>query len=643
MEALFYDHTVTSTATRQADLRQAMHAFLTDATSRSAVQLIALFVHIPVPSTVTAVSHSVSGSRSTISTAASYEGAAVAAWDAATGEAGAAASPSPPAASRRCRTAQKLAWCAWEAERRLRQAAEDAAEINMWIAHGDFSASLKAGGGLTRPSVYSAFVVTVAFLAPHTRDDLVVYESWQRCAEACTEVHAAGMARGSVSRATRMLSPLSRASLIALSLGASSLLLSWAERPARCQLDSLLLPHQSLLMDLSWWVETASGRAGAASVATAGSRVSNSALRDIFISDVQPSLELPKGDSRCAIWVSYAALLASLRPPVLEIAAGAKGEGVSVSGRAAGNASLGRRGWSAVCGDVTGVDEQALTATYTLIRHLLSSLNASRAGAVGRTQFLRVLLSYGGPASALRRQLVHTSSRTAHGPMLADAALLRTRSLVDVHALFSVLAGQDTVNLYSEAAAFVRTARRRASAGQTSQQRHRLIALQSTHLNVTLPTPSTACDTDHEASARDAAGVCGNAFVERGARALARKLRIWESKRLGKGGTQGVRVRPRDKTAKRAMTRAHADANAADAERVLTRAVERAGRAAASRKAGKKRRAEPLAVGGGCPSASATRALLPPQKQRKKDTAAVSSAPPSDTALKWSEDVDGSG
>ncbi|KAG5464048.1 hypothetical protein LSCM1_00228 [Leishmania martiniquensis] len=636
MEALFYDHTTTSQAARQADLRQAMQAFLADAASRSAVQLVGLSVHIPVPSAVTAAAHSVSGSRTARGTSASHEDIAVAARGAVADKEHAAAVPPPPATSRRCRTAQKLAWCAWEADRRLRQAAEDAAEINMWIAHGDLSAPLKAGGGRTRSSVGSPVLVPVAFLAPCTRDDLVVYESWQRCAEACIEVPTADVSRGPVSRATRMLSPLRCAGLIALSLGAPSLLLSWAERSARCHLENLLLPHQSLLMDLSWWVEATSERA-------AGSRVSSAVLRDLFISDVQPSLKLPKGDSRCAVWISYAALLASLHPSLPNSGDGARMKDVSMSERGKGNVSPGRREWGTACGSIAGVDEQAFTTTYTLIRQLLSSLNASRSGAVGRTQLLRVVLSYGGHCSALQRRLVHTCSRTACGPMRADAALLHTRSLVDVHALFGVLAGQDTVHMYNEAAAFVRTARRRASAGQAVQQRHRLIALQSAQVKVTLPTPSTACGTDSEALASDAASVCSNAFVERGARALARKLRRWENKRLGKTGSQGARAHSHVKATKRAMARVQAKACAADSESVLSRAVERAGGAATRGKAGKKRRAELLALGEGCPSADTVEGLSPRRKQRKTGTATLSSTPPIDTALKWSEDVTGSG
>ncbi|CBZ26071.1 conserved hypothetical protein [Leishmania mexicana MHOM/GT/2001/U1103] len=619
MEALFYDHTVTSTATRQADLRQALQAFLADSASRSAIQLIALFVHIPVPSTVAVAAH------------------------AATGKATSAASPSPPAASHRSRVAKKLAWCAWEADRRLCQAGEDASEMNKWVTHDDFSASRKAGAGIARSSFSSAFVVTVAFLAPHTRDDLVVYESWQRCAEMCSEASAAGVARGSASRTTRMLSPLRHASLIALSLGAPSLLLSWAERPTRCHLDSILLPHQSLLVDLSWWVATASGSADAVSDPAAGSRVSNSALRDIFISDVQRSLKLPKGDSRCAVWISYATLLASLHPQVIGRGDGADGDGVNMDMRVAGSASRWKRGRNSLYGEVSGVDEQAFMMTYGQIRHLLSSLNASRAGAVGRTQFLRVVLSYGGPSSALRRQLVHTCSRTKHGVTAVDAALLCTRSLVDVHALFGVLAGQDTVNVYSEAAAFVRTARRRASAGQASQQRHQRIAVQSARVEMSSSPSSGPPGTEHEVADRGAGNLCHNAFVERGARALARRLRLWERKRLGKRGQRGVPVRPRDKAAKRPMKRAHAETSGADSERVLVHAVERASRAAVSPKTGNKRRAEPLASGDGRPSASATIALLPPQKQRRTDAATVSPAPTTDTALSWSEDVAGSG
>ncbi|CAJ1993594.1 hypothetical protein conserved [Leishmania donovani] len=643
MEALFYDHAVTSTATRQADLRQALQAFLTDAASRSAVQLIALFVRIPVPSIVAVAAHTASGSRTSSRTSSSREGGSVAARHAATGKAASAASPSPPAPSRRSRNAARLAWCAWEADRRLRQAAEDASEMNKWLAHDDFSASRKAGAGITRSSFRDAFVVAVAFLAPHTRDDLVVYESWQRCAEMCAESSAAGVASGSASRTTRMLSPLRHARLVALSLGAPSLLLSWAERPTRCHLDSLLLPHQSLLVDLSWWLATASGSAGAVSDAAAGSRVSNSVLRDIFISDVQRSLKLPKGDSRCAVWISYATLLASLHPQVMGSGDGADGDGVSMDMRVAGSASRRKRGRNTLCGEVSGVDEQAFMMTYARVRQLLSSLNASQAGAVGRTQFLRVVLSYGGPSSALRRQLVHTCSRTEHGVTAVDAALLRTRSLVDVHALFGVLAGRDTVNVYSEAAAFVRTARRRASAGQTSQQRHQRIAVQSARVEVTSSPSCAPPGTEHEVVDRGAGNLCHNAFVERGARALARKLRLWERKRLGKRGKRGVHVRPRDTAAKRPMKRGHAEASGADSERVLAHAVERASRAAASPKTGSKRRAEPLACVDGRASASATRALLPPQKQRRTDAATVSPTLTTETALRWSEDVAGSG
>ncbi|CAJ1037968.1 hypothetical protein Q4I30_007985 [Leishmania utingensis] len=633
MEALFYDHAATSTATRQADLRQAMQAFLVDTASRSAVQLIALLVRIPTPSTVSVATDSVSASRPTSSTCASQEGGVVTTRDAATGEAAAAA-------PRRSRAVRKLAWCAWEADRRLRQAAEDAAEINMWIAHGEFSASLKPSARLTRPSISSPFVVTAAFLAPYTRDDLVVYESWQRCAEVCTEAPAASAARGPASRATRTVSPLHRASLIALSLGAPSLLLSWAERPTRCHLDSLLLPHQTLLLDLSWWLAAASGSVGTANDTAAGSRVSNSVLRDIFISDVQPSLKLPKGDSRCAVWISYATILASLHPQVMGRSEGANGDNGNIDARVAGSASRRGRGWNTLCGDVSGVDEQAFMKTYALIRHLLSSLNASQSGAVGRTHFLRTVLSYGGPSSALRRQLVHTCSRAAHGVMAADAALLRTRSLVDVHALFGVLAGQDTVNMYSEAAAFVRTARRRASAGQELQQRRQRIAVQSAWVQVTSsPSPGT----EQKAVARVSTSVRDNAFVDRGARALARKLRLWERKRLGKGGKRGVHVRPRDKAAKRTMKRVHAEAGGADSERFLMHAVERASRAAANHRAGKKRGAEPLVGGDGCPSASTTRVALRPQKQRRTNAAAVSVGLTTDTALSWCEDATGSG
>lgn len=515
--------------------------------------------------------------------------------------------------------------------------------MNKWLAHDDLSASRKAGAGIARSYCRGAFVVAVAFLAPCTRDDIVVYESWQRCTEMCAEASAADVARGSASRTTRMLSPLRHARLIALSLGAPSLLLSWAERPTRCHLDSLLLPHQSLLVDLSWWVATASGSAGTVSDAAAGSRVSNSVLRDIFISDVQRSLKLPKGDSRCAVWISYATLLESLHPQVMGRIDGADGDGVSVDMRVAGSASRRKRGRNTLCGEFSGVDEQAFMMTYARIRHLLSSLNASQAGAVGHTRFLRVVLSYGGPSSALRRQLVHTCSRTEHGVTAVDAALLRTRSLVDVHALFGVLAGQDNVNVYSEAAAFVRTARRRASAGEAAQQRHQRIAVQSARVEVTSSPSSGPPGTEHEGVDSGAGNLCHNAFVERGARALARRLRLWERKRLGKRGKRGVHVRPRDKAARRPMKRGHAGTNDADSERVLVHAVERASRAAATPKTGNKRRAEPLASVDGRPSASATRALLPPQKQRRTDAVAVSPTLATDTALRWSEDVAGSG
>ncbi|GET93293.1 hypothetical protein, conserved [Leishmania tarentolae] len=638
MEALFYDHTVTSTAVRQADLRKALQAFLVDAPSRSAIHLIAIFVHIPIPSAVTATTHTASGSRTTSSTSSLPEGGSVAAWDAAAGTAGGVTSQPPLATSRRSHTAKKLAWCAWEADRRLRQAAEDASEMNKWLAYNDCSASRRTGAGVPRQSCSSAFVATVAFLAPHTRDDLVVYESWQRCSEVYTEASGAGVERDSASRTTRMLSPLRHASFIALSLGAPSLLLSWAERPTRCHLGSLLLPYQSLLMDLSWWVATASGNVGTVIDATAGRRVTSSVLRDIFLSDVQRSLKLPKGDSRCAVWISYTSLLASLHPQAM-----GESDGMSLDMHVAGSKSQRKRGRYTLCGEVPGVDEQAFRMTYAQIRHLLSSLNASQSGAVGRTQFLRVVLSYGGPSCALRRQLVHTCSRTGHGVTAVDAALLRTRSLVDIHALFGVLAGYDKVNMYSEAAAFVRTVRCRASAVQAMQQRHQRLAVESTRVQMAWPSSPSPAGSTHRVTACRTGSLCHNAFVERGARALARKLRLWERKRLGKQGKRCMHARPRDQTAKGAMKRVHGEARGAESERVLVHAVDRVSQAAASSTTGKKRRAELLVSGDDPSSASATRAFLPPQKQRRTDGATARSTPTAGVALSWSEDVAGSG
>ncbi|KAG5490096.1 hypothetical protein JKF63_00215 [Porcisia hertigi] len=641
MEALFYDHTVTSAIARRAHLRQAIHAFLADATSRSAVHVVALFVHVPTPSTVAVAVPSLGSSRTTDSASASREGTSVAARGATAGKAAAVTSTSLPVVSRRSRTAQKLAWCSWEADRRLRQAAEDAAEIHLGIGDGCLSGPLTAGAARAGSPVTRAMVVTVAFLAPKTRDDLTVYESWQRCADMCAEVPAAGAGRGAASRATRMFSPLRHASFIALSLGAPSLLLSWTERPVRCHLDNLLLPHQSLLMDLSWWMASTGEGASATNGAPSGKGVSNSVLRDIFIRDVQPSLKLPKGDCRCAVWLSYDTLLASLHPH----AVGGRGnnisgDGVNMSGRAGEGLSGRRWGCNARSGDLSGVDEQAFMATYVLIRRLLSSLNASQSGSLGRTQLLRVVLSYGGSSSSLRRRLVHTCGRIGQGDLAVDAALLCTRSLVDVHALFAVLAGQDAVNVYSEAAMFVRTARRRATAGQASQQQHRQIALQSAQVQVTLPCSSDPTGTEHEVVACGNPSALSNSFAERGARTLARKLRLLERQRVCKKGRRGEHVRPRAKTSMGPTKRLRAEVSSPDSERALMRAVERAHRAAAPPTARKKHKAELLASGTDEPSACATQVSSPPQEQQRTDEVLGRLTPTMDTALTWCEDVD---
>ncbi|KAK7199937.1 hypothetical protein NESM_000042000 [Novymonas esmeraldas] len=587
MEAVFYNHATTSTAARRDDLRRALQAFLADAASRSAVHLIGLFVRIPTPSTVTAASAK---------------------------------------SAKRSAAAQKLAWCAKEADRRLHDASEDAAELNSWIVHGELGARARPRAPRAAATAVSGIsVVPVAFLEPHTRDDLTVYESWQRCAEVCT----GGAPSRAPSRATQMFSPLRHASLVALSLGSPSLLLSWTARSSPCHLDSLLLPHQSLLLDMSWWVDPTHGDA-----ADAVGRVSAVALRDVFVHDVQPCLRLPKGDSRCALWIAYAVLTASLHPDTSSRRRGGGGGGGGAGEEEAAAAGA------------------ALAATYKRLRELLSSLHVSDAGgAVGRTRLLRVLLGYGGPSAALHRELVRSRGlRDAVAQAPVDAALLQTRSLVDIHALFGVLAGQESVNMYSEAAAFVRTARRRASAGRGSQQRHQRVAIQSSRVQVAAsppsPSPNAASGTPPpKVAVRDG----GCTFVEHGAKMLARKLRLLERKRLGKTSKRGDHVRPRTKAARRVRRQLRTQDSGADqGGSVLARAVERAGRAPAAKvatakapRAGVKRRREAAP-----PQPSSTATTAPPlSKQRRAEAAPETPSAPraGDTALSWSEDVAGGG
>lgn len=609
MEAVFYDHATASTSARQADLRQALHAFLADAATRAAVHLVGLLVRVPNPSTT--AMHPAAG----------------------------AASPPPPSrsttsaprvVSRRSRTAQKLAWCAWEADRRLRQAAADAAEMNRWLMYGE--------EGCTASSGCSVTVAPVVFLAPQTRDDLVVFESWQRCAEGPTGSRAALAA---VSRATRQHSPLRHAGLVVVSLGAPSLLLSWAEKPARCHLENLLLPHQSLLLDFSWWWcldATPSGASAAARDADdRGSRLKPATRRDLFLSDVQPSLRLPKGDSRSALWISYASLLAALHPASADHNYGADS---SYAGAAA-------------------LEEQGVLRTHGEVRQLLSALSGS--GAMGRMHFLRVVLSHGGSTAALRRQLVHVSASASSARTAVNAALLRTRSLVDVHALFGVLAGQDRVHLYGEAAAFVRTARRRAACGAVTAAPAAAHLQQSTRAALQSARVRVVTHEHHEVSAGAPAGhaqaEASNPFVDRGARALAQRLRLWERKRLGKKGKRGVHVRrPRAKSAAACDAAAGDDAGVKNSEtrtaRVLAKALARAGGATAARgaKKGRKRpRAEAAAHGshaaavetGGAAAALDRRPAK--QKRAEASAAAAPSPPPAEAALSWSEDVSGSG
>lgn len=551
MESVFYNHTNEDAALRRADLRQALLAFLTDTASCAAVHVVGLFVRVPTPSTLTVMMSS-SSETSKVDVADVVS-----------------ASPSPSLP--RQRQAQKLAWCALEAGRRLRQAAGDAAELNRWLVHGALSnvepqpptherktlhggrASSSASSTFRSGLSASAKVVVVAYLEPQTRADIAVYESWQRCAEACTTTAAAAASSTSgaaqTSRTTRRLSPLHEAAFVAVSFGAPSLLLSWCERPSRCFLSNLLLPHQSLLVDLTWCIEASlissvevKDIGAARRLASAGQgRVTGQVLLDLFAQDVLPSLKLPKGDSQAAFWISYTSLMAALHPHVFP----GDGGGADLS-LAAHTRPAERRGGN--------VDAEAFSKTHRLVRQLFTTLFQGSPTGTCRTQAVRVLLGYGGSVSSLKRQLIYvptcgtallcSGGACGFAASSADAALLRTRSLVDMHALLGVLMGYDRIDFYAAAAGFVRTAMRRAAATATAASAATALhALESTLVHV------DAADRTRT-SAVTSAALHGtrNAFVEVGARALAKKRARLERRRLGKGKTH--LLRPRDRAAR---------------------------------------------------------------------------------------------
>jgi hypothetical protein len=568
-----YNHKSEDAALRRADLRQAMRAFLLEASSCAAVQLIGLFVRMPTPSTLVAVAPTTTTTKGKMASSSVSSAPLL------------SSSATSQATHQRQSNAQRLAWCAMEADRRLRQAADDAAEMNRWLEHGALAANFQGpnttttssstsrscpGGrgtvSLTSGVAASAYlpspvwsanarVVVVAYLDPQAREDLAVYESWQRCAEGGAgnaDVSGGGGAGGEVSQTTRRLSPLRRAAFIAVSLGAPSLLLSWAERSSRCFLSNLLLPHQSLLFDLSWCINASLTPnmavvdvpvAGAGTSAGDRGRVTSQVLFDLFAQDVLPSLKFPKGDSRCAFWLSYTSLMAALHPRTFFCSNGAD---LGVAAPALQDRMHRERDSS--------VNAEVFATTHRLLRQIFSlffqSSSSTSAFAPGRTQDMRVLLGYGGPVSKLQRQMIHVAAGNRSGvPSTAaaatvDAALLRTRNLVDVHALFGVLVGHDRMDYYAAAAAFVRTARRRAAApggAAAMPTASALHGLESTLVQVrTADTTAAAC-------------MPSNVFVEAGARALARKRTRLERRRLGKGKAH-LRLRNRA-SRKRAIAR----------------------------------------------------------------------------------------
>ncbi|KPA80179.1 hypothetical protein ABB37_05161 [Leptomonas pyrrhocoris] len=643
MEAVIYNHAGEDAAQRRADLRQAMQAFLTDTSSCTAVHVIGLFVRIPVPSTITAAAPS-------------------SAFTADNGPSSSSPSVATPHAPKRQRSMQKLAWCALEAERRLRQAAEDAAELNRWMLYGALHhdqqprntrnhqnhktrspSSSVIVSSISPPVSAGVKVVVVAYLAPQARDDVTVYESWQRCAEACTAASPSAASSDTVhtSQTTRRLSPLHRAAFVALSLGTPSLLLTWAEHPRRCFVSNLLLPHQSLLMDLSWCIDAlhtprAEGAGNGETVAdgTGRGRVTSQVLLDLFSQDVLPALRFPKGDSRCAFWFSYASLMAALHPRVF------LGDGAELRLAVQAAPQEGRHRESRISSSGIVDNADAFAVTHQRVRQVFGALFQNSPTAPGRTQALRVLLSYGGSVSSLKRQLVHVAGgrdcrcggASPFSAPTSAAALLRTRSLVDIHALFGVLMGHDRTDVYAAAAAFVRTAVRRsatpsraAASAATVRVAH---ALESTLVQV------NAADT--AAAATPALRGTANAFVEVGARALARKRARLERCRLGKTRSH---LRPRDCAA-----RARKHSLARKARQAST--LKGASTGAASRKAGKKRHPEQQQIDTTSTviakhAVAASAAGAPPAKKSKGEAVALPGtvASTASETLCWSVDV----
>lgn len=483
METVFFNHALSDTAERRRQLRQALLAFIAEPFSRHSIHCIALFVRIPALSSVASLPVPPSPSQTQATAATGTTATTASSGQSAPGHSG-----SGPSHQRQGRLQAKMQWCAVTAAHRLAQAQLDARDVEEWIAVDSLNSS-----GRKRPN-HRLRVVVAAYLEPKTVDDLQLFQSWQRCGETLRLSSSKG---SGPSRTAHRYAPLRAASLICLSFGAPALLHSWAERRSSSllsvDLENYLLSHQQLLLDFSWSLDevlrrprhgampTNSATALAASSAGTSTGAAKSDTHSvtklaIFFTDVQPTLKLPRAKGRVALYFSYLSFLPSLW-----------GSTASIPSCDDNAAAMGRN-WSNSSGWNGGEDDGTASAFLRLYGFFTDFHKQLFCGptALGRNAALRFILGSGASLHLLERSLIQIpvegppptrTTATSPGkrkPVLeaststkVAAALLLTRSLPDIYALFGVLTGCDRVQYYNGSVAFTKTAQRRWAAAQS--------------------------------------------------------------------------------------------------------------------------------------------------------------------------------
>lgn len=529
MESVWHEHRITQRSQRLQRLQLAASAFLSEPATARDVRVLTLFVSIPTPSRA---ERAVTGRTFLIRK--SGEGEAVSAVESSSRAATAAPTPAVASSSAKAPTKytrsrarlfavkhkreRAVQYCTEAALERIRQAKGDATELTRWLRSPDRSAPRSYGSHVA--------VTVAAVLTPRTVADLSLFIAWQ-----------------SPSRDASNCSPLREADMVVLNLGGGSEAAEVVRAPARgrhprtvdtytsfftdwesydsppIDLNALLLPHQSILLDITWCAY-----AGLAKHEESGGTrkprgrekdgAASRALLDLrtFLGSFQGAMKLPK-ESRVACWLSYGAKgSASSMDSGEEDSEGGDGpasaEGSlfhhfgSISGIAphtmaleAEDARDGRSGGAERVPQKerkqqTRKDFSRLHREFALLyRQLFSGADGP---SMGRSTDGALLMGYGGavgplvaPANRVSlpavgvvptpngkgqlTKLVDVSEgRRPSDALLSlssspSAALLLTRAQRDLFCFLGFLIGQEQADLHRRAAGFLRTLVRRLS------------------------------------------------------------------------------------------------------------------------------------------------------------------------------------